>query len=79
MLRAPNAIPRHDTFNLVFQLLNPHAFKDCLILWNEPLAKNIGEIVDIDGKIQRRASNKDENLHYIVNAWNGTNPLLLGQ
>lgn len=79
-LELPNAIPSHDTFNRVFQLLDPHAFQDCLIRWTQATRKKItGEIVAIDGKAQRRARNKNENLHYIVNAWAGTNRLLLGQ
>lgn len=79
-LELPNGIPSHDTFNRVFQLLDPHAFQECLIRWTQAVREKIpSEIVAIDGKAQRRARNKNENLHYIVNAWAGENRLLLGQ
>ncbi len=79
-LELPNGIPSHDTFNRVFQLLEPTAFQDCLIRWTQSIRNAIdGEIVAIDGKAQRRARNKNQNLHYIVNAWAGENRLLLGQ
>jgi predicted transposase YbfD/YdcC len=79
-LGLPNGIPSHDTFNRVYQLLNPLAFQDCLIRWTQGVRKMIpGEIVAFDGKAQRRARNKNANLHYIVNAWAGENRLLLGQ
>ena len=79
-LDLPNAIPSHDTFNRVYQLLNPLVFQECLIRWTQGVREKIpGEIVALDGKAQRRARNKNENLHYIVNAWAGENRLLLGQ
>jgi hypothetical protein len=79
-LGLPNGIPSHDTFNRVYQLLNPLAFQDCLIRWTQGVRKMIpGETVAFDGKAQRRARNKNANLHYIVNAWAGENRLLLGQ
>lgn len=79
-LELPNAIPSHDTFNRVYQLLDPLVFQDCLIRWTQGIREKIpGETVAIDGKAQRRARNKNQNLHYIVNAWAGENRLLLGQ
>jgi hypothetical protein len=79
-LELPNGIPSHDTFNRVYQFLDPFAFQDCLIRWTQGVREMIsGEIVAIDGKAQRRARNKNANLHYIVNAWAGENRLLLGQ
>jgi predicted transposase YbfD/YdcC len=66
--------------NRVYQLLDPLAFRNCLIRWTQGVREMIsGEIVAIDGKAQRRARNKNANLHYIVNAWAGENRLLLGQ
>lgn len=79
-LELSNGIPSHDTFNRVFQLLAPKTFQDCLINWTGKIRKTIkGEVVAIDGKAQRRARNKNQNLQYIVNAWAGENRLLLGQ
>jgi predicted transposase YbfD/YdcC len=75
-----NGIPSHDTINRVFQILAPKTFQECLIRWTEGIRERIpGEAVAIDGKAQRRARNKNENLQYIVNAWAGENRLLLGQ
>lgn len=79
-LELSNGIPSHDTFNRVFQLLDPQAFQGCLIRWTQAVRLRIpNEIVAIDGKAQRRAHNKNQNHHYIVNAWAGENRLLLGQ
>lgn len=75
-----NGIPSHDTINRVFQILAPRTFQECLIRWTEGVRERIpGEVVAMDGKAQRRARNKNENLQYIVNAWAGENRLLLGQ
>lgn len=79
-LSLPNGIPSHDTFNRVFQLLDPKEFQNCLIAWTDRVRVKItGETIAIDGKAQRRARTKDQSLHYIVNAWAGENRLLLGQ
>jgi predicted transposase YbfD/YdcC len=79
-IELPNSIPSHDTFNRIFQLLNPAAFQECLIRWTQSVRENIpAECVAIDGKAQRRAHNKGETLTYIVNAWATENRLLLGQ
>jgi predicted transposase YbfD/YdcC len=79
-LELPNGIPSHDTFTRVYKLLKPESFQNCLIKWTQNIRETIaGENVAIDGKAQRRARNKNQNLHYIVNAWAGQNRLLLGQ
>lgn len=79
-IELPCGIPSHDTFNRVFQLLDPKEFQDCLIRMTQAVREKIPcETVAIDGKAQRRARNKKDNLHYIVNAWAGENRLLLGQ
>ncbi len=79
-IKLANGIPSHDTINRVFQILDPRTFQDCLIRWTEGVRKRVaGEAVAFDGKAQRRARNKNENLQYIVNAWAGENRLLLGQ
>lgn len=79
-IELANGIPSHDTINRVFQILAPRTFQECLIRWTEGVRKRIpGEAVSFDGKAQRRARNKNQNLQYIVNAWAGENRLLLGQ
>ena len=32
-LELPNGIPTHDTFNRIFQALDPRAFLDCFMNW----------------------------------------------
>ncbi len=34
-LELPSGIPRHDTFNRVFQALNPQEFFECFLAWTE--------------------------------------------
>jgi predicted transposase YbfD/YdcC len=81
-LELPNGIPRHDTFNRVFQALDPNAFLDCFLRWTEALRTILaGEVVAVDGKALRRAlaKSKGTSLPYIVSAWAASNGLVLGQ
>ena len=81
-LELPNGIPSHDTFNRVFQALDPEAFLECFLRWTEGLRNTVaGEIVAVDGKALRRALDKGRKdaLPYIVSAWGSDNGLVLGQ
>lgn len=81
-LELPNGIPRHDTFNRVFQALDPKAFFECFLRWTEGLRSAFaGEVVAVDGKALRRALDKGKAaaLPYIVSAWAADNGLVLGQ
>ena len=79
-LELPNGIPSHDTFNRVFSSLDPSAFLDCFVQWVQGLCTAIsGEVVAIDGKALRRASNNGASIPYIVSAWATENGLVLGQ
>jgi predicted transposase YbfD/YdcC len=81
-LKLPNGIPRHDTFNRVFQALDPEAFLGCFLRWTEGLRSVIAaEVVAVDGKALRRASDKGKGaaLPYIVSAWAAENGIVLGQ
>ena len=81
-LELPNGIPTHDTFNRVFQAIDPQAFLECFLRWTEGLRRTVSrEIVALDGKALRRALNKqkDSSLPYIVSAWAADNGLVLGQ
>ena len=81
-LELPNGIPTHDTFNRVFQALDPQAFLDCFVKWTESLRNAVsGEIVAVDGKALRRAleMGAGQALPYMVSAWATDNGLALGQ
>ncbi len=70
-LELPNGIPTHDTFNRVFQAIDPEAFMECFVRWTQGLRERIsGEIVAVDGKALRRALDKGRKdpLPYIVSA-----------
>jgi predicted transposase YbfD/YdcC len=81
-LKLPNGIPSHDTFNRVFQRLNPHAFHNCFANWMHALAAALGlKIIAIDGKTLRHSfdtASAKAALH-LVSAWATQNSLTLGQ
>jgi hypothetical protein len=84
LLQAAERHPatRHDTFNRVFQALDPNAFLDCFLRWTEALRTILaGKVVAVDGKALRRAlaKAKGSSLPYIVSAWAARNSLVLGQ
>jgi predicted transposase YbfD/YdcC len=81
-LRLPNGIPAHDTFERVFDRLDPAAFQACFQRWIEALAQhlNLGHIA-IDGKTLRGSRNGPKGwkpLH-LVSAWATQCHLSLGQ
>ncbi len=79
-LSLPNGIPSHDTFNRVFQALNPKEFQDAFLNWTQSVRQAIpDEIVAMDGKALRRALTRNKNPRYIVSAWAEDNGLVLGQ
>ena len=75
-----NGAPTHDTYNRVFQALDPEQFGDCLARWTQSVRTVLGgEVVALDGKTLRRALNKGEDARVIVSAWATQSGLLLGQ
>jgi predicted transposase YbfD/YdcC len=79
-LKLGNGIPSHDTFNRVFQVLDPKQFLDCFLSWTQSLRQAVAqEIVALDGKALRRAISKKQSPKYIVSAWADSNNLVLGQ
>jgi len=81
-LALPNGIPSHDTFERVFDRLDPQAFVGCFQRWVETLTEALAlKHVAIDGKTMRhsgRAVPKVKPLH-IVSAWATEQHLTLGQ
>lgn len=79
-LRLRNGAPTHDTYNRVFQALDPEQFGDCLTRWTQSVRTVLGgEVVALDGKAVRRALKQGENPRVIVSAWATASGLLLGQ
>lgn len=79
-LKLRHGIPSHDTFNRVFQALDPQQFLECFLRWTQSLRQAVAqEIVALDGKALRRALNKSQNPRYVVSAWAESNNLVLGQ
>lgn len=77
-LPLDKGIPSHDTFRMVFALVDPKAFNEFFIRWTGGLCKDDGsEIIAVDGK-SLRGSSKDQAVH-LVNAWAVENHLVLGQ
>jgi predicted transposase YbfD/YdcC len=81
-LRLPHGIPSHDTFERVFERLDPHAFQACFCQWVEALAQTLGlGHIAIDGKTLRHSGNAVKGWRplHIVSAWASEAHLSLGQ
>lgn len=81
-LELPNGIPSHDTFNRVFNRLDPVQFQSCFMNWISAVSERIqGQVIAIDGKVLRRSHNKGIGKAAIdmVSAWACANHLVLGQ
>ena len=79
-LKLTNGIPSHDTFNRVFAAIDPQQFLECFLRWTQSVRQTVHqEIVAIDGKALRRASNQKQSVKYVVSAWAESNSLVLGQ
>jgi predicted transposase YbfD/YdcC len=81
-LTLPNGIPSHDTFERVFDRLDPQAFLRCFRDWVATLTESLGlKHVAIDGKTLCHsgcAAAGVKPLH-VVSAWAGELHLTLGQ
>lgn len=81
-LEIPNGIPSHDTFNRVFNRLDPDAFQDAFREWTQSVEKHTdGEIIAIDGKVLRRSHDGKLGRSAIdmVSAWASKQHLVLAQ
>jgi hypothetical protein len=86
-LTLPGGVPRHDTFNRVFQALCPSAFGECFARWTQGVRERLrggapvadGEVVALDGKALRRAKERSGEARVIVSAWATEHGLALGQ
>ena len=81
-LELPNGIPSHDTYERVFDRMDPVQFAKAFTAWTDEIADKSGQaIVAIDGKTVRGSFDKQNETSaiHIVNAWISNNSLILGQ
>jgi predicted transposase YbfD/YdcC len=81
-LALPNGIPCHDTFERVFDRLNPRAFTAAFQHWMQALADALGvKQIAIDGKTLRGSAAPTKGLGplHVVSAWATENHIALGQ
>lgn len=83
-LDLPNGIPSHDTFNRVFQALDPQQFQACFLSWTRAVSGVLQGVIALDGKTLRgsrgQASDKaGKAAIHMVSAWASSNRLVLAQ
>ena len=79
-LRLPNGIPSHDTFERVFDCLDPQQFQACFRAWIQALHRALGlSQIAIDGKTLRGSGLGGFAPLHLVSAWATANGLSLGQ
>lgn len=83
-LELPNGIPSHDTFNRVFQMLDPKQFEACFLSWTRAVSGVLKGVIALDGKTLRgsRGQPSDKAAKaaiHMVSAWASQNRLVLAQ
>lgn len=79
-LALPNGVPSHDTFERVFNLLDPRAFHDCFRQWVQALAEGLDiRQVAIDGKTLCGSVGRQLGPLQLVSAWATAQHLTLAQ
>jgi predicted transposase YbfD/YdcC len=79
-LRLPHGIPSHDTFERVFDRLNPQAFQACFREWVAAVSEALRiKHVAIDGKTLRGSGSAQLGPLHLVSAWATAQRLSLGQ
>jgi predicted transposase YbfD/YdcC len=79
-LELPNGIPSHDTFERVFDRIDPAAFQACFRSWMQSLSAAMGLTqIAIDGKTLRSSGTHKLKALHLVSAWATANHLSLGQ
>lgn len=79
-LKLPYGVPSHDTFERVFDKLDPRAFQCCCLAWLRAVAKalDMGHIA-IDGKTLCGSAGSKWGALHLVSAWATQANLTLGQ
>lgn len=79
-LKLPNGIPSHDTFERVFDRLDPRAFQQGFQNWVAAIAETLSiKHIAIDGKTLRGSASKKLGPLHLVSAWASEHHLSLGQ
>jgi len=79
-LALPNGIPSHDTFERVFDRLQPSAFQACFRAWVQAIQEALAiKHVAIDGKTLRGSGSANLGPLHLVSAWATAQRLSLGQ
>jgi len=79
-LELKRGVPSHDTFQRVFELIDPKEFERCFVEWVRAAVKSTeGEIVSIDGKTLRGSRRAMQPPLHLVSAWAKKSKLVLGQ
>jgi predicted transposase YbfD/YdcC len=79
-LALPHGIPSHDTFERVFDRLDPRAFQACFRAWITALCAHLEmPHIAIDGKTLRHSGAGELGPLHVVSAWATANHLVLGQ
>lgn len=79
-LKLPNGIPSHDTFERVFDRLDPLAFQACFRNWVKAIEDALQiKHVAIDGKTLRGSGTAELRPLHLVSAWATAQRLSLGQ
>lgn len=79
-LALPNGSPAHDTFERVFDRLDPRAFQACFRQWVQALQETLRiQHVAIDGKTLRGSGSAKLGPLHLVSAWASAQRLSLGQ
>lgn len=79
-LKLPNGIPSHDTFERVFDRIDPRAFQQGFQSWVAAIAENLKiKHIAIDGKTLRGSGSSKLGPLHLVSAWATEQHLSLGQ
>lgn len=81
-LKLPHGIPAHDTFERVFNQVDPRVFETCLVNWLKDISELLGlPHIAIDGKSLRHSYHRGKGLKMLhsVSAWATEQQLILGQ
>lgn len=79
-LELPNGIPSHDTFERVFDRIDPQAFHRCFQDWVAAIAETLKiKHIAIDGKTMRGSNSPKLGALHLVSAWATEQHLCLGQ